>query len=446
MKPLLFALPALCVLSIPAQTVTVTTGNAVTTASGSSVTIQFPVSVVVTTAAGTTTPVVTAPATTTPAANTPAAPASPTALARIGEGTNPNFDGYLFQTVPEALIDISGNAVDTAKTKAWLNEYNVPNGDHFHLDNTMPVYVTSTPTYVRLSKVTVGDESDLTPVPLSPQTATENGIIGTPGAKNADSDHHTLEVDKTNGRIYELYQTKLTNGAYSAYSETVWNADLPQRRPYGYTSADVAGLPILPLLLRYDEVANGAVRHALRVTFNNTNGSYILPATHGSGNGSDAAIPGMRIRLKANFDISKYSKSNQVILTALKKYGAYVADNGSNMYFSANNDPRWDMDDVANISAALTEGNFEVVQTTTLIKSQATPQGAAPAINSFTGVTVAGNTVLTWNVTGATYSYVKEAAAVNSQTMTVTPYVAGATYTLVANNSFGSVTKVIKVK
>jgi hypothetical protein len=145
MKSYLLALPAVCVLSLPAQTVSVTAGTAVTTTSGSTVTIQFPVSVVVTSAAGTTTPVVTAPATTTPAANTPAVPASPTALARIGEGTNPNFDGYLFQTVPEALIDISGNAVDVAKTSAWLNEYNVPNGDHFHLDNTMPVYVTSTP-------------------------------------------------------------------------------------------------------------------------------------------------------------------------------------------------------------------------------------------------------------------------------------------------------------
>ncbi|SEB92253.1 hypothetical protein [Terriglobus roseus] len=443
MKPFLFALPALCVLSIPAQTVTVSAGSATTTTSGSSVTIQFPVSVVVTTAAVVTPPVATTPVVTPPASTTPA---SPTTLANIGEGTNPNFDGYLFQTVPEALIDISSYPVDSTKTANWLKEYTTPTGDYFHLDNTMPVFVTSSPTYVKLSKVTVADESDLTPVPLSPLTTTENGIIGTAGAKNANSDHHTLEVDKTNGRLYELYQTKLANGAYSAYSETVWNTDQPQRRPYGYTSSDVAGLPILPLLLRYDEVANGAINHALRVTFNNTNGSYILPATHGSGNGSDSAIPGMRIRLKASFDISKFSKSNQVILTALKKYGAFVADNGGNMYFSANNDPRWNTDDVGVMGAALTESNFDVVQTTPLINGQAPPTGAVPVIGSFTAVTVAGNTVLTWSVTGSTYSYVKEAAAVNSQTMTVTPYVAGATYTLVANNQFGSVTKTVKVQ
>jgi hypothetical protein len=442
MKLLLSASLALCAVSTQAQTVTVTAGSPVTKASGSSVTIQFPVSVVVTTAGTTVTPPVTSPSSS--PATTPVE--SPTALARIGEGTNPNFDGYLFQTVPEALVDISNNAVDSSKTSAWLKEYTVPSGDHFHLDNTMPVFVTSTPTYVKLSKVTVADESDVTPVPLTPATTTENGIMGMAGAKNADSDHHTLEVDKTNGRIYELYQTKVSNGAYSAYSETVWNADLPQRRPYGYTSADVAGLPILPLLLRYDEVANGAVRHALRVTFNNTNGNYILPATHGSGNGSDAAIPGMRIRLKASFDISKFSKPNQVILTALKKYGAFVADNGSNMYFSANNDARWDSDDIAVLSAAITESNFEVVQTTALINGQAPPQGAAPVVNSFVAVNVAGNTVLTWNVTGATYTYVKEAAAINSQSMTITPHVAGASYTLVANNAFGSTTKVITVK
>jgi hypothetical protein len=445
MKPLLFALPALCVLSLQAQTVSVSAGSAVTTANGSSVTIQFPVSVVVTTASASTPPVVTTPHQPVPP-SAPGVPASPTKLANIGEGANPNFDGYLFQTVPEALVDISGNAVDKAKTNAWLKEYTVPNGDHFHLDNSMPVYVTSSPNYVKLSKVTIADESDITPVPLTLQTITENGIMGTAGAKNADSDHHTLEVDKTNGRIYELYQTRLANGSYSAYSETVWYADQAQRRPYGYTSADVAGLPVLPLLLRYDEVANGAINHALRVTFNNTNGNYILPATHGSGNGTDAAIPGMRIRLKANFDISKFSKSNQVILTALKKYGAFVADNGSNMYFSANNDPRWDTDDVANISAAITESNFEVVQTTPVINAQAPPTGPVPVINNFSAVTVAGNTVLTWNVTGSSYSYIKEAAAVNSQSMTVTPYVAGAKYTLVANNQFGSVSKVITVK
>jgi hypothetical protein len=444
MKPLLLAIPALCALSLPAQTVTVSAGSATTTSSGSSVTIQFPMSVVVTSAAAATTPVTT-PIVTTPV-TTPVVPASPTTLANIGEGTNPNFDGYLFQTVPEALIDISRYAVDATKTANWLKEYTTPTGDYFHLDNTMPVFVTSTPTYVKLSKVTVADESDITPIPLSPLTTTENGIIGTSGAKNANSDHHTLEVDKSNGRLYELYQTKLANGAYSAYSETVWNTDQAQRRPYGYTSSDVAGLPILPLLLRYDEVANGAINHALRVTFNNTNGSYILPATHGSGNGSDSAIPGMRIRLKASFDISKFSKSNQVILTALKKYGAFVADNGANMYFSANNDARWNTDDVGVMGAALTESNFEVVQTTSVINGQAPPTGAVPVIASFTAVTVAGNTVLTWNVTGSTYSYVKEAPAVNSQSMTVTPYVSGATYTLVANNLFGSVTKVITVK
>jgi hypothetical protein len=336
--------------------------------------------------------------------------------------------------------------VDATLTANWLKEYNTPSGDYFHLDNSMPVFVTSTPIYVQLASVTVNDESDLAPVPLSLTTTTEAGIIGTPGAKNADSDHHTLEVDKTNGRLYELYQTAYSNGAYSAYSETVWNTEQAQRRPYGWTSSDVAGLPVLPLLLRYDEVANGVIAHALRVTFNNTNGSYILPATHGSGNGSDAAILGMRIRLKASFDISKFSKSNQVILTALKKYGAFVADNGANMYFSANDDPRWDTDDVGYMGSFLTEANFDVVQTTPLIDGQHPPTGASPIISSFTATTSGSNTTLTWNVTGATYSYIKEAAASLSQTSTVTPYIPGATYTLVANNAFGSTTKIITVK
>jgi hypothetical protein len=344
------------------------------------------------------------------------------------------------------LVDISGNAVDTTLTANWLAEYNNPSGDHFHMDNTVPVYVTSTPTYVNLASVSIADESDLAPVPLSLTTPTENGIIGTAGAATGDTDHHTLQVDKTNGRLYELYQTAYSNGAFSAYSETVWNTELPERRPYGWTSADVAGLPLLPLLLRYDEVANGVIAHALRVTFNNTNGSYILPATHGSGSGNDAAIPGMRIRLKASFDISKFSKSNQVILTALQKYGAFVADNGSNMYFTANNDSRWDTDDVALLGAALTEANFDVVQTTPVINGQNPPTGAAPVISSFTATTSGSTTTLNWNVTGATYSYIKEAPASLSQTSTTTPYVSGAKYTLVANNLYGSTTQVITVK
>jgi hypothetical protein len=140
------------------------------------------------------------------------------------------------------------------------------------------------------------------------------------------------------------------------------HADLA--RGDGGPAADAAGLPIYPGLVRYDEVKAGAINHALRFTVESSQKAYVLPATHYASSSTNANLPpmGLRVRLKATFDISSFSKDNQVILTALKKYGMFVADNGSNWYISGAPNPSFSDDDLANLSK-VKGSDFEVVDT-----------------------------------------------------------------------------------
>src|SRR6185312_6518611 len=149
--------------------------------------------------------------------------------------------------------------------------------------------------------------------------------------------------------------------------------------------ADAAGLPIFPGLVRYDEVAGGKIQHALRFTLNDSRAAVVPPASHWAANSTNslAAPMGMRLRLKASVDISSFSPNVQVILTALKKYGMIMADNGSSMFLSGAPDDRWDNDDLHTLSQVPASA-FEVVQMTPLYTSANVPQGAAPTISSFT--------------------------------------------------------------
>ena len=135
-------------------------------------------------------------------------------------------------------------------------------------------------------------------------------------------------------------------------------------RPLGWTSADAAGLPILPGLVRYDEVASGAIHHALRFTVPRTRAAYIAPATHATGNRTDATLPpmGLRLRLRADFDLSRVTGAARVILTALQRYGMFVADNGSAWFLTGAPDPHWSDDDLRQLRQAR-GSDFEVVST-----------------------------------------------------------------------------------
>lgn len=201
------------------------------------------------------------------------------------------------------------------------------------------------------------DESDPGPYPVPPDAPIEGG-------PNADGDRHVIVVDAANRMLYELYDAHpRQDGSWYAGSGAVFNLTTGTTRPAGWTSADAAGLPILPGLVRYDEVASGRIDHALRFTVQSTRRAYVAPARHFASNNASASLPpmGMRVRLRADFDISGYPPQARVILQAMKEYGMIVADNGSDWYVSGAPDARWD-DDQLNTLKDVPGSAFEVVQ------------------------------------------------------------------------------------
>jgi len=168
-------------------------------------------------------------------------------------------------------------------------------------------------------------------------------------------------LDNANCWLYELYSSyPNADGSWNAGSAAVWDLLNDEQRPWTWTSADAAGLSIFAGLARYDEVASGQIRHALRFTLAQSQAAFVPPASHWAANSSNtlAAPMGMRLRLNASYDISGFSQTNQVILTALKKYGMIMADNGSSMYISGAPDSRWNNDDLHNLGQ-VTASAFE---------------------------------------------------------------------------------------
>ena len=227
-------------------------------------------------------------------------------------------------------------------------------------------------------------ESDITPYPIPITTPIE----GLPADCTNNGDNHLLVLDKSKCWLYETWQTQRCNGVWTAANGAIWDLTMSERRPFGWTSADAAGLPIFPGLVRYDEVAGGAINHAIRMTVAHTrsdaNGGYfVAPATHAAGNNSSTEnVMGMRLRLKASFDISGFSTNNQVILKAMQQYGLIVADNGSNMYFQGATDARWDDNDLDALKT-VNASQFDVVQMGTESDDATAPTSAAPTISSF---------------------------------------------------------------
>jgi len=202
------------------------------------------------------------------------------------------------------------------------------------------------------------DESDPGPYPIPPNPPIEAG-----------GDAHILVVDKDHWKLYELFAAQhLADGSWHAGSGAIFDLSSNALRPAGWTSADAAGLPILPGLVRFDEVSAGNISHALRFTVSRSRRAYISPARHWASTDTSSLRPpmGMRVRLKAGVDISGYPASAQVILRALKKYGMIVADNGSNWFVSGVADSRWN-DTEMNTLKALKGSDFEVVKMTGVV-------------------------------------------------------------------------------
>jgi hypothetical protein len=200
--------------------------------------------------------------------------------------------------------------------------------------------------------------------PIPDEAITQGGWIegGQPGNVDQGGDRHMLIVDATNNDLYELYHTHWNGTNWEAGSGAFFDMDTNNRRPETWTSADAAGLAILPGLVRYDEVFGpDEIRHAFRVTVSSTNG-HVFPASHTAGSTSGALPMGARMRLKADKNISGFAPEIQKIFRAMKKYGLIVADNGSNMYVSGVYDTRWNNDILNPAFAALKAGDFEIIQ------------------------------------------------------------------------------------
>ncbi len=200
------------------------------------------------------------------------------------------------------------------------------------------------------------DESDPGPYPIPPDAPIEGGA-------DADGDRHVLVLDRDHCRLYELYRAfPMADGSWQADSGAVYDLSANTLRPDGWTSADAAGLPVLPGLVRYDEVASGEITHALRFTAPQTRRACVWPARHyaSSLTGSQYPPMGQRFRLRADYDVSGFSSPVQVILRAMKKYGIILADNGSPWYISGAPDERWDNDMLHELDA-VTGSDFEAV-------------------------------------------------------------------------------------
>lgn len=252
------------------------------------------------------------------------------------------------------------------RSAAYIAYINGHGGDHLHPDfgsprpygfpyavvgpgqRQMPVHYTA-----------YGDESDPGPFPVPADAPVEGG-------NGSDGDRHVLVVDRGECKLYELYRA-----FYSAKPRPHWNADAgvawdlssTALRPEGWTSADAAGLPIFPGLVRYDEAASGQIEHAIRVTVESTRNAWVHPASHCAGDTSSGDAPpmGLRLRLKAGYGLGKFSGPAKAVALAMKRYGLIVADNGSNWFFSGSSDRRWD-DENLNQLKRIPGRAFEVVR------------------------------------------------------------------------------------
>jgi hypothetical protein len=204
-----------------------------------------------------------------------------------------------------------------------------------------------------------GSESDRGPFPIPAGAPVEGG-------RNSDGDRHVLAIDRSTCTLFELYRAFPRQGGrphWNADSGVSWDLDSTELRPDSWTSADAAGLPIFPGLVRYDEARAGRLDHAIRVTFESTRDAWVHPASHCAGDTASPNAPAMgtRLRLKAGYGLGKLSGPARVIAEALKRYGMIVADNGSNWFFSGSSDSRWD-DDNLNQLKRIPGRAFQVVR------------------------------------------------------------------------------------
>jgi hypothetical protein len=283
------------------------------------------------------------------------------ALARGPSGASPHEGACpIFPASNPLNQDISRAPVDPSSAR-YIES--IGGGIHLHADfGTPPSYgipyavVGPHQPKVPIRFPEYGAESNPGPYPIPP-----NAPVGGAGE---EGDRHVLVLQEGTCKLYELYAAQRIGSGWDAGSGAVFNLRSNGLRPEGWTSADAAGLPIFPLLVRYSEVHAGRIDHALRVTVQRTQRGYIHPATHFASNSSDPTLPpmGLRMRLKASFILAGYHGQALVVLRALKRYGVIVADNGSSWYITGAPDPRWNNEDLDQLKR-VPGSAFEAVST-----------------------------------------------------------------------------------
>ncbi len=293
---------------------------------------------------------------------------------RLGAGSGSGSACPIFPADNVWHADISGLPVN-ASSPAWIANMNP--GAHLHPDwgdfnpDGYGIPVNAVPAaHAQSSSIAFQYAGETDPGPYF--VGADLRIEGGP-RQPSGGDQHMLALDTTNCRLQELFSASLAGAPYSAGSGAKWDLRSNALRPDGWTSADAAGLPILPGLVQFDEVVTrGVIDHAIRFTVNRTDRSHIWPARHDAGRASDPSLPpmGARFRLKASFDITGYDPLTQVVLKAMKKYGVILADNGSDWYFQGTSDDRWAgayrsgttyMDRLVTDFRSLTGADFEAV-------------------------------------------------------------------------------------
>jgi hypothetical protein len=381
-------------------------------------------------------------------------PASAQSCSQISLGRMANLNGFIPFPADNAWNQDISNAPVDPNSANYINF--IGSSTPLHPDFGAGLYDGSTMgipylvvsgggTFEKVDYTAYGDQSDPGPMPI-PKDAPIEGYPN-PG----DGDRHVLVLDRDNCWLYELYSSyPQTNGSWDAASGAVWDLLNGAQRPYTWTSADAAGLPVFAGLARYDEVASGAIHHALRFTLESSQAAFTPPATHWAANSTNqyAAVMGMHLRLKSSFDISTFPPQSQVILAALQKYGMIMADNGSSIFITGDPDNRWNNNDLASLKTVPASA-FDVIQIDPLYTSSNVPTGPAPTISSFTAnpttVTAGQPVTLSWNVTNASYFVVSpQVGAVRGTSVIVTPQ-ATTTYTLYGTNEYGRSTAKLTV-
>jgi hypothetical protein len=261
--------------------------------------------------------------------------------------------------------EVSGAPLDP-NSAGYIAYINAQGGDFLHPDFGSPreygfpyAVVGKKQKRTKVNFTAYGDESDHGAYRVPFRALVEGG-------QNSEGDRHVLAVDRARCLLYELYRgfaKKSPKPHWNADSGVIWNLRSAALRPEGFTSADAAGLPIFPGLVRFDEAAAGHIDHAFRVTVDSTQDAWVHPASHCAGDTTNPSAPpmGLRLRLSAGYDISRIGGPAHAIAAAMKQYGLIVADNGSNWFFSGTSDRRWDDSNLDQLKS-IPGSAFEVVQ------------------------------------------------------------------------------------